>query len=88
MMKIDSQTLLKGVMASNQQLLVALFYEVHRKILLKGVDCCMPKPQVNEKVVQEQHEEEEFKGTFVSVLLLGGFLVVTWVGVLILYLIR
>jgi len=48
----------------------------------------MPKPQVNEKVVQEQHEEEEFKGTFVSVLLLGGFLVVTWVGVLILYLIR
>lgn len=41
-----------------------------------------------EKKIETGEEEESLKGTFISVMLLGGFLIVTWVGVLILYLIR
>jgi len=37
---------------------------------------------------QVEHGEEEIPGTFASVMFLGGFLIVTWVGVLILYLVR
>lgn len=37
---------------------------------------------------QHDHDEEEIPGTLASVMLLGGFLIVTWVGVLILYLVR
>lgn len=40
-----------------------------------------------EKQTQEG-QEDNLKGTFISVLLLGAFLVVSWVGVLALYLIR
>jgi len=47
----------------------------------------MAKPEVNQKAVEEHHEED-LRGTFASVLFLGGFLVISWVGVLILYLIR
>lgn len=41
-----------------------------------------------EKQTRQQEEENHLKGTFMSVLFLGGFLVITWVGVLVLYLIR
>lgn len=39
---------------------------------------------------KEVHKEKDndFKGTFMSVMLLGGFLILSWVGVWILYLIR
>lgn len=47
----------------------------------------MAKPEVDQKLV-EDHEEEDLRGTFASVLFLGAFLIVSWVGVLILYLIR
>lgn len=33
-------------------------------------------------------EEPSLKGAFASVLLLGAFILVTWLGVLILYLVR
>ncbi|HLS35753.1 MAG TPA: cytochrome c oxidase subunit 2A [Bacillota bacterium] len=44
----------------------------------------------HEESIKQQHEEgeEELSGTLASVMLLGGFLIVSWVGVLILYLIR
>lgn len=42
-----------------------------------------------EEVIKQQHEEEEeLPGTLASVMVLGGFLIVSWVGVLILYLVR
>lgn len=34
------------------------------------------------------HEEHSLKGTFVSVMLLGGFLIVTWLGVFMLFIYR
>jgi hypothetical protein len=36
----------------------------------------------------QKPEDESLKGTFVSVMLLGAFLVVTWLGVLILFVSR
>lgn len=51
----------------------------------------MPKSQVKmteELIDKHEHENEDLKGTFVSVMLLGGFIVLSWVGVWILYLIR
>jgi len=48
----------------------------------------MAKPQVDEKRLQEEREKESFKGTFISVLLLGGFIALSWLGVWIIYLIR
>lgn len=48
----------------------------------------MAKPEVNQKAVEQHQEEEDLRGTLASVLFLGGFLIVSWVGVLILYLIR
>jgi hypothetical protein len=36
----------------------------------------------------QKHSDESLKGTFVSVMLLGGFLVVTWVGVFVLFIAR
>ncbi|NHN30236.1 cytochrome c oxidase subunit 2A [Paenibacillus agricola] len=35
-----------------------------------------------------QHSDESLKGTLVSVMLLGGFLVVTWVAIFILFIAR
>ncbi|SHF55556.1 cytochrome C oxidase subunit II [Ornithinibacillus halophilus] len=34
---------------------------------------------------ENKHEEPNLKGTFVSVMLLGAFLVLSWVGVFILF---
>lgn len=42
---------------------------------------------INKKEVDKQ-DDTDFKGTFMSVMLLGGFLILSWVGVWILYLIR
>lgn len=39
------------------------------------------------EALKKQHEEE-IPGTLASVMFLGGFLIVTWVGVLILFLVR
>lgn len=50
----------------------------------------MAKSQLkNEDLYKEESKEKEsFKGTLASVMLLGGFLIISWVGVWILYLIR
>ncbi len=40
------------------------------------------------KTEHKQDEENEYKGSFASVMLLGLFLIVSWVGVWILYLVR
>lgn len=50
----------------------------------------MPKTQmkVTEELIDKHEEDKNLKGTFVSVMLLGGFIVLSWVGVWILYLIR
>src|SRR5699024_9557872 len=49
----------------------------------------MANPQTEQKVEEELGKEDEnLKGTFTSVMMLGGFLVLSWVGVWILYLIR
>ncbi|GAB7055044.1 cytochrome c oxidase subunit 2A [Paenibacillus naphthalenovorans] len=37
---------------------------------------------------QGKHSEESLKGTFVSVMLLGLFLVLSWVGVFLLFMAR
>lgn len=36
----------------------------------------------------QSHEEHSLRGTFVSVMLLGGFLTVTWLGVFFLFISR
>ncbi|WP_438448172.1 cytochrome c oxidase subunit 2A [Gorillibacterium sp. sgz5001074] len=36
----------------------------------------------------DKHEEESLKGTFVAVLLLGGFLALTWLAVFVLFIAR
>lgn len=41
-----------------------------------------------ETEVTKEEEENEFKGTFIAVMLLGLFLIVSWVGVWILFLVR
>lgn len=50
----------------------------------------MPKTQLNHpnKKTNEKEEENELKGTFISVMLLGGFIIATWVGVWALFLSR
>jgi len=40
------------------------------------------------KLKEETKEEESYKGTFVSVMLLGGFLILSWIGVWLLFLSR
>ncbi|HLR15138.1 MAG TPA: cytochrome c oxidase subunit 2A [Bacillota bacterium] len=37
---------------------------------------------------KKDEEENEFKGTFIAVMLLGLFLIASWVGVWILFLVR
>ncbi|NOU96293.1 cytochrome c oxidase subunit 2A [Paenibacillus sp. LMG 31456] len=37
---------------------------------------------------QHKHEEASLKGTLVAVMLLGAFLVLTWVGVFVLFIAR
>lgn len=49
----------------------------------------MPEPQLNkENLEKPEKEEDSFKGTFISVMLLGGFIIITWVGVWSLFLSR
>lgn len=49
----------------------------------------MANPQTEQKFEEKLGKEDEnLKGTFTSVMMLGGFLVLSWVGVWILYLIR
>ncbi|MFS8631073.1 MAG: cytochrome c oxidase subunit 2A [Bacillales bacterium] len=48
----------------------------------------MAKPERIEEQVTQQHEEHDLKGTFVSVMILGAFLLVSWLGVWSLYLAR
>lgn len=49
----------------------------------------MSKLQVSEKVMKSHDpEESSFKGTFISVMLIGSFIIVTWVGVWSLFLSR
>lgn len=49
-----------------------------------------PKVQTNTNTTRNvpQKKEESLKGTLVSVFLLGGFLILTWVGVFALYMTR
>jgi len=49
----------------------------------------MENPQIKQKF-EEKHdkEEENLTGTFTSVMMLGGFLILSWIGVWILYLVR
>lgn len=48
------------------------------------------KPDQSEKnqVDTKKHEEVSLKGTFVSVMLLGGFLALTWLAVFVLFIAR
>ncbi|WP_253286716.1 cytochrome c oxidase subunit 2A [Virgibacillus sp. MSJ-26] len=51
----------------------------------------MANPQTQHHIEKKEvHKEKgnDYKGTFMSVMLLGGFLILSWVGVWILYLIR
>jgi len=50
----------------------------------------MAEKKLDKKNVEDQRVEAEpdFKGTFISVMLLGGFIIVTWVGVWLLFLSR
>lgn len=47
------------------------------------------KPDKGEQHAEDEHHEEApLKGTFVSVMILGGFLVLTWLLVFILFIAR
>lgn len=49
----------------------------------------LSKSQIEKKEeFEEKTDEESFKGTLASVMMLGGFLIISWVGVWILYLVR
>lgn len=50
----------------------------------------MPEPQLDhtKKEINKIESKNEFKGTFISVMLLGGFIIVTWIGVWALFLSR
>lgn len=48
----------------------------------------MSQSQEKEKKQEKKMEEHSLKGTFVSVMLLGAFLLASWLGVWVIYLIR
>ncbi|TQS74375.1 cytochrome c oxidase subunit 2A [Ornithinibacillus gellani] len=50
----------------------------------------MPKSQLKKQAVEspEVEEKDSLKGTFISVMLIGGFIIITWIGVWALYLYR
>ncbi|PFA70087.1 cytochrome c oxidase subunit 2A [Bacillus sp. AFS015802] len=48
----------------------------------------MGKPELRQETEVKSEETNSLKGTFTSVLFLGGFLVLTWLGVFILFLNR
>lgn len=54
---------------------------------MKGVNQ-MSNSQEKKEKHEEKKEEHSLKGTFVSVMLLGAFLIASWLGVWIIYLIR
>lgn len=47
-----------------------------------------PKSQIPVKQNVQLEEEHSLKGTFVSVMLLGGFLVLSWLSVFLLFVFR
>lgn len=52
----------------------------------------MAERQLNQDIIEEPEleveTEGEFKGTFVAVMILGGFIILSWAGVWMLYLSR
>ncbi|TMU86810.1 cytochrome c oxidase subunit 2A [Bacillus sp. BHET2] len=48
----------------------------------------MGKPEVRKKTIVKVENSNSLKGTFTSVLFLGGFLVLTWLGVFLLFMNR
>ncbi|MCA0147870.1 cytochrome c oxidase subunit 2A [Rossellomorea sp. DA94] len=48
----------------------------------------MGKPELHQKTEVKVKEPTSLKGTFTSVLFLGGFLILTWLGVFLLFLNR
>lgn len=46
------------------------------------------KKEATKPAHKDAHEEESLKGTFVAVLLLGGFLALTWLAVFALFIAR
>ncbi|WP_044336413.1 hypothetical protein [Rossellomorea aquimaris] len=48
----------------------------------------MVKPELHQKTEVKVEESTSLKGTFTSVLFLGGFLVLTWLGVFLLFINR
>lgn len=57
---------------------------------MEGVKTHMTNTNLSSKPIEKKDSEKEnsLKGTFISVMFLGGFLIVTWFGVWILYLSR
>jgi outer membrane lipoprotein SlyB len=76
----------KGKMNSNRRISAAFQKEQTKKreMLHKGEVADMKPVQGKEK----QQNEPGLKGTFAAVMLLGGFLIVSWLGVFILFLVR
>lgn len=50
----------------------------------------MPEPLLDQRPIKRQKKEEKssLKGTFVSVMTLGLFIIISWAGVWVLYLTR
>lgn len=46
------------------------------------------KAEVRKEEHVEEKQQENLKGTLASVMILGGFLILSWLGVWILYLVR
>lgn len=52
------------------------------------VDTIRKAEKEDKSAAKEPHEEASLKGTFVSVMILGGFLALTWLLVFILFISR
>lgn len=48
----------------------------------------MAKNEMQQKIEENKDEEENLKGTFISVMILGGFIIASWLGVWLLFLSR
>ena len=48
----------------------------------------MAEKQLKQEEMSKKVEENNFKGTFISVMMLGGFIIVSWLGVWLLFLSR
>ncbi len=50
----------------------------------------MSEPQLDKDHIEmdEKEEKNDLKGTFISVMFLGGFIIITWIGVWALFLSR